>query len=106
MSTGLAYRSCIKIEVRMDKTQKIILIIGIALLVIMSLFPPWKYTFSRDSTYSERPAGYFCIFAPPPPRFSSQTNGVAVDIYRLMIQWVAGAGLLAAAWLFHKIKSP
>ena len=86
----------------MAKKQKIILITGVIIIALMCLVPPWKYTFSYEHTFSERPAGYFVIFTPPLPKGTSSTHGVVLDIHRLMIQWFVAIGFIGAAWLFCK----
>lgn len=86
----------------MAKKQKVVLIIGVVIIALMCLVPPWKYTFSMESTYSERPAGYFVIFTPPSRVNDTNAHGVVLDIHRLMIQWFVVIGFMGAAWLFCK----
>jgi hypothetical protein len=71
--------------------------VGIALLVLMGIFPPWRHTFSMslggDRFHSERPADYYAIFAPPKPPEDLIAIGwtTNIDFGRLVLQWVVVA---------------
>jgi len=66
--------------------QRKILIIGVVLIIVMGLFPPWTYTYKYRTTYSESPAGYG--FIATPPRGDGQSQGVKLDISRLILQGI------------------
>jgi len=53
----------------MNKKQKIILLIGLAIFIAMCLIPPWYYKleYPQRPAYSQ-PGGYFPIFIPPYPK--------------------------------------
>lgn len=72
---------------QLNKSQRIISLAGITVIVLMGLFPPWTYTYKYEATYSERPAGYSFIAAPLSPRISSLSAGIKLDLSRLLIQW-------------------
>lgn len=72
---------------QLNKTQRKIILSGIAVIVLMGLFPPWTYTYKSESKYSENPAGYCFIASPPSRQGSSLTSGIKIDMSRLFIQW-------------------
>ena len=67
----------------MNKKQKIVLWIGIAVIVIMGIFPPWVI-----SGYSTgRPiAGSYSLITSPPKM--GEAYAKSIDLYRLGVQWV------------------
>jgi hypothetical protein len=59
----------------MNRNQKIVIIVGLIIIVLMGLFPPW--TFHYDG--NEYTVGY---------KFITQATGpVKIDESRLLIQW-------------------
>ena len=66
-----------------------ILVIGLILLIVTCLFPPWEYTFSFRGIYSAKPAGYHFLFSPPMPLKSDYAFGVKINFIQLLIEWVA-----------------
>ena len=72
----------------LNSTQRAVLLAGIAVIVLMGVFPPWTYTFKSRATYSEEPAGYSFIASPPSRRGNNLMHGVKIDMPRLVIQWV------------------
>ena len=83
----------------LNKNQRIIITISIAVIVLMGLFPPWTYTFKSTMTYSEEPAGYSFIASAPERRQALKTHGVKLDILRLLVQWVVVFAALSAGVL-------
>ena len=75
-------------RLKFNPTQKKILIVGIVIVLLIGVVPPWKHTFKSSSTYSEVPAGYSFITSPPPRRVKSFSHGIKIDISRLVIQWI------------------
>jgi len=71
-----------------NQMQKKLIVIGIALFILMSLFPPWTYTYKYESIYSEEPTGYGFIFSPPNKKLPYAVHGIKIDMSRLFIQWV------------------
>ena len=61
---------------------------GLALAVALALFPPWHVTFR----YEGSDCGYSFIGSPP--------AGCAIDLWRLIVEWLAVAGgtLLCLPW--------
>jgi len=75
-------------RLKFNPKQKKILIVGIVIVLLIGVVPPWKHTFKSSSTYSEVPAGYSFITSPPPRRAKSFSHGIKIDISRLVIQWI------------------
>jgi magnesium-transporting ATPase (P-type) len=70
-----------------NKKQRMILTIGIVIIILMGLLPPWALTFSDESAQLvKRPAGY--AFIATPPRASYYNRGVVLDVSRLSVQWI------------------
>jgi hypothetical protein len=86
----------------LNRKQKLIVSATLLAIVAMCAFPPWSYTVSTVTVYSEAPAGYSFIATPPAPRGSSAVHGVKLDLWRLLIQCLgavalAGFGVVVAA---------
>jgi hypothetical protein len=90
----------------MNAKQKKILVVGIAVAVLMGVFPPWTDSFLFDSGaegkfQSQSPAGYSFI-ADPPHAANPQMQMLhtfTIDVSRLFVQWVVvvlavGGGLV------------
>jgi hypothetical protein len=102
---------------RLDRKQRIVVLVGVAILVLMSLLPPWQkrhvVTLLNLSAVREeacdvmwRSAGYSPIFLPP----GSDTHGskyvsgggARIDLVRLGVQFVAVAlGTVGAVWFLR-----
>jgi hypothetical protein len=87
----------------LNTKQRRLIWVGIVIIAIMGVFPPWTHTFKNHLTYSEVPAGY-CFIASPPNKLipSSIFSGVKVDMARLLVQLIGtmiilSLGLLATA---------
>jgi hypothetical protein len=83
----------------MNKKQKIVLWIGIAVIVVMGIFPPWVH---RGGPGVEKSAGYSFILNGP----ESYAFGwfARPDISRLFIQWVIVAVITAGLIITVKDK--
>jgi len=46
----------------MNRKQKIVIGVGVAIILIMGLFPPWVSVFHRGAVHYEEAAGYSLIF--------------------------------------------
>jgi hypothetical protein len=62
----------------MNKRQKFILWVGLSLMVVRGLIPPWSY----KSAHSESPAGFYFLGDPPTAR-----GGVHIDFAQLLLWW-------------------
>ena len=85
------FRIAIKRLIMNISTQRIIFIVvfvGIVIMVIMGLWPPWKEKYSMGLTginiHSENPIGYYFIFKPP---HKNIRYSYTIDLSRLLIQW-------------------
>jgi len=79
-----------------NKKQKKFVVIGVAVIILMGLFPPWTHTFKSSSIHSEEPAGYGLIISPPPRKGKNLRFGIKIDISRLVIQWVVTIAAMSA----------
>lgn len=74
----------------MNKRQKIVIIIGMTLIFLMGIMPPWIYTHNLSvsglSVHDEKPAGYGFIFRPPSPENTGMGFGLRIDSVRLIFQ--------------------
>lgn len=72
-----------------NKKQRTILIVGIVVMILMGLFPPWTATYNYKSQHSQHPRGY--AFIATPPHFTLYpigSSGIVLDISRLSLQWI------------------
>ena len=86
---------------RMISINKTFLKIALLLGLLSCIYPPWQYTV--DSVHggrSVKPAGYYLIFLPPAPKSDSLWDGVRIDIFRLLIQWIIIILLLLVGSIF------
>ena len=72
-------------QMKFNSKQKKILIVGIVIVLLIGIIPPWNYTYKTSSIYIEKDAGYSFIMSPPPAR---GRHGIKIDISRLVIQWI------------------
>jgi hypothetical protein len=89
----------------MHKTQQIIVLIGILVISLMVLYPPWVYV---DHHQTQHPMGYAPIWKPPIERqhdtaelfgiklqLDLQTHSAnTIDLFRLLVQ-IAGVCAVA-----------
>lgn len=93
-----------------NQIERKIILIGICMIFLMGLFPPWTDTFHRAGMKAvEKPAGYSFLLTPPSSeRITSAYYGVQIDFSRLLLQWflmaIAGGGVVFAmrAWKMKK----
>lgn len=82
----------------MNKQQTIALWAGVAIIVLMVMFPPWCKVLNAKGAYSEIPVGYAPIFLPPTER-DNVYFGYYVDHSRLVLQGLA-VSMIAGAVIF------
>ena len=82
------------------------------ILLAMSLFPPWRIVDESSTIPTERPFGYFFIFAPPTPPVllvdeeKEYYLSMRLDLTRLAVQWITVLFLLSGIlYLTHKRES-
>ncbi|MHB9131402.1 MAG: hypothetical protein ACYDBB_09970 [Armatimonadota bacterium] len=97
----------------MNKKQKIALLIGVVLLVLIGLLPPWKYTYDLMKRHSEKPAGFALIFQPPQAMGPAaqgegafrEYHGVHVDLTLWLVEFgVLAVAVLALFFILQDIK--
>lgn len=72
----------------MNKRQKIIILVGTALICLIGLYPPFTFVVHDPTFGGEVFAGYSFILLPPKPKGQSYLVHVKVDVERLAVQWV------------------
>ena len=88
----------------MNVKQQKILRIGIIVMLLIGLFPPWIDTIYTEKYNQETPRGYFLIFSPPEAH-SYGVYGVKIDITRLVIQWLIAGGVIYFLYYQARNKS-
>ena len=76
--------------------QRVVIVVGLLVLVLMGLFPPWEHVVTEGSSVWSRDAGYHPLVSPPAP-LTDGVQQVRVDVSRLLIQAVVAAVACAAS---------
>lgn len=71
-----------------NEKQKKLIIIGVVVIILMGIFPPWTYTFKYKTANSSEPAGYGFILSPPAKKSKALPHGIELDVTRLCVQWL------------------
>jgi hypothetical protein len=83
--------------------RKTIAAIGLLLIVVSGIFPPFIHTrVSKGSVYEEE-AGYGFLLSPPAP--NERGTGTRLDTGRLVLQWLVIAGITGLALIYPGKKS-
>ena len=77
----------------MNAKQQKILRIGIIVMLLIGLFPPWIDTLYTEKYNAETPRGYSLLFSPPEAH-THGAYGIKIDITRLVIQWLLAGGVI------------
>jgi len=98
----------------MNPIQKQLLVLGVAVMVVMGVYPPWvrirqnvtrmPYATAAQAETQE-PAGYAFIYEPPqanPSQYGQFYEGVRIDFGRLLIQWTSVILVLGAGLMYFK----
>lgn len=95
----LAWRTRAR-QFAMTKGERCIVWCGVALVVLMGIFPPWQFVLDRGATmYRTLAAGYGFIDSPPPmPKYFGYEY-VRLDIARLLVQWVVVCVATFGLWV-------
>lgn len=102
-----------KIETTMDKTQKLIALTGLTVIVLMGLYPPWVYL---DEEKVAHPMGYAFIWKPPVEHRQDSANffGITlkldtqsqsanhIDMMRLALQIAVTAVVMGGVMILMK----
>lgn len=92
----------------MNAQQKLIRVAGIALLLLMALYPPWQLSFDAQEpdAKSSAPMGYHALWNPPtdevPEEYSN--SRYRINLVRLGIQFVSVLVLVNVGMLVVKKK--
>ncbi len=89
---------------KLDREEKIILIMFILTAIILGLFPPWIYIFDGEGISSEKPAGYIFLFISPPAESRNPRYGISIDYGRLFLQWAILFGICASIIYFNRLN--
>lgn len=73
---------------KLNAQQRILVVVGVSVMILMGLFPPWTHTFKYKSVDSREPAGYSFILTPPEKKQQSIPFGIELDVTRLSVQWI------------------
>ncbi len=74
----------------MQPRQRKCIYAGVAVMVLMGLYPPWMQVFPGHLT---KPLGYGWLFWPP----SDVPGGLEIDVVRLLVQWAVVVALGVSA---------
>lgn len=72
----------------MDKNAKKIVFVGVVVIVLMGIFPPWTTVLrnKNGNFISESSEGYGFLLDPPEPYKKSRLESVTIDWKRLSLQ--------------------
>jgi hypothetical protein len=84
----------------MNRGQRIVIGVGIVVILLMALYPPWVYTYPGSGLDSERWASYTFLLIPP------MVHGVRLDITLLSLQWGAVIVVIAALVFALRKRKP
>lgn len=73
----------------MNKPRKGVILIGLIVVALMTLLPPWRHALGHNTF------GYWPVFYAPSP-------SAVVDFARLAAQVLLVAAVCAALWLYRK----
>lgn len=79
----------------MNKPQLICLWIGIGLIVLAGLLPPWVEVYDYGQVQTGKAIGHAWLFDPPEPEYSDV--GVHLDYGRLFLIWLVIVGVTGGA---------
>lgn len=90
----------------MNTKQKTITWVGIILIALLTMFPPWKFTCTVPKYHLVQLGGYACVFSPPevPEAIYHRIGGspifwkTGIDTTRLIVP-IAGIAIVCGALL-------
>jgi len=69
-----------------NRHQKRVVALGLVLLALLGLFPPWRQSVTAPTGFhKEVPLAYGFILSPP--RTESEVYSVTLDLRRLAVEW-------------------
>src|SRR6266571_3970404 len=70
----------------MNRKQRVAIVLGLVLLALLGLFPPWTDSLTAPMGYhQELPSGYRFLFSPPRP--FDDRHSITLDLKRLAVSW-------------------
>ena len=89
----------------LNRKQKLVLLAGILVTVIMGVYPPWLGEFKDEDLHLPPGSwGYGWLFSKHPLLINDVTFIIHLDVTRLLVQWslvwILTGGLL---WTFHRV---
>jgi hypothetical protein len=87
----------------MNSNQHVALRIGLLLIVVMGLYPPWRGSVVANNVRHDAKAGYRFLFSPPEEgdigngSIARLSGGAIINLPLLATQWVVVASLTALA---------
>ena len=70
----------------MTREQRVAIVLGLVLLALLGLFPPWTDSLTAPMGYhQELPSGYRFLFSPPRP--FDDRHSITLDLKRLAVSW-------------------
>ena len=96
-----------------NRKQIRVVLIGIVLIFLLGLCPPWVKTYKAESKYSQKPIGHFLLIDPPqlvdPPLSELKAMrlgyGVHIDFSMLFFEWLIIVIAVCAIIGFMKYKA-
>jgi len=86
----------------MEKSQLIVLWVGIAIVVLMGIFPPWVAIAEASHFY----LGYSFILSPPEEMKRGEMHIAVIELTRLLTQWIMVAVIVGGLIITFKDKKP
>jgi hypothetical protein len=88
----------------MNKKQTYIVLLGLFLFALMSLFPPWNFRFEEGSVAVNRPGPYAFIFSPPAYKPFGVEGEPRIDTFRLLVQLGVVVAVCSGLFFFPEDK--
>ena len=76
----------------MNNIQETIIVIGVVVVLLMGIVPPWKLVVDSRTVHQEFLLSHRIIFSPPSRPVEStsvyQFSCISLDVTRLAVQWI------------------
>lgn len=87
----------------MSRAAIVILVLGVLLLFLSILFPPWVIYTKGQGGGTELPYGYTFLFTTPEPE--GEAVSIRVDFLTLFLEWAAIVACTAGALFIERRRS-
>ena len=90
-----------------NRKQIRVVLIGIVLIFLLGLCPPWVKTYKAESKYSQKTIGHFLLIDPPQlkDRAMHRGYGIHIDFSMLFFEWLIIVIAVCAIIGFMKYKA-